>query len=249
MGRGARRFVEDLLNGRRPRPFAAAPQDVDELRAAITLRAAAPGADAPSGQFVADLHRRLAAASAAADQPLPDGGRMASAEGRPRATHERPAGSRRRFVWATSVAAAAAAVGGAVGAGFDRLLSSGGSQPADTASDRALKPNTGTWWTVATSRDLPEGGMRAFDLGTVIGFVRRIDGQVRAVSGVCTHQGCRLELDAPVRQLNCPCHRTVFTVGGEVVRSQLRTPPRPLPEIEVREVSGVVQIYAPPRSV
>jgi nitrite reductase/ring-hydroxylating ferredoxin subunit len=144
--------------------------------------------------------------------------------------------------------AGAATAGGAVGAGVDRLLS-GGNRSGRNGTERVLVPNSATWWTVATTRDLPEGGVRAFDLGTVIGFVQRSGGQVSALSGVCTHQGCRLALDAAVRQLTCPCHRTVFGLSGEVVHSQLRTPPRTLPEIEVREVSGVIQVLAPPRSL
>jgi cytochrome b6-f complex iron-sulfur subunit len=52
--RGSRRFVEDLLRGNRPRPFPAEQADVEELRTAITLRAARPGSGAPREQFVTD---------------------------------------------------------------------------------------------------------------------------------------------------------------------------------------------------
>ena len=86
--------------------------------------------------------------------------------------------------------------------------------------------------------------MRAFDLGAVVGFVARTDGVVGAVSGTCTHQGCRLTLDAPSRQLDCPCHMTVFAVDGELVKHQLPEPPAPLPQIETREVDGAVQVYS-----
>jgi len=279
MGRGARRYVADLLAGRRPRPFAATSEDADELRAAITLRAAAPGADAPDPAFVADLHRRLAAVAAddaRADTgtrlagaltqpptptptPAPAPGRASIAEavsaGEVAAGEPGPAfdgarraggGTRRRFVTVGSIAAAGTAAGAAVGAVVGRAISDDG-RSSTTAADNVLMPTTASWWTVATSQDLPEGGVRAFDLGTVSGFVRRTDGQIRAVSGVCTHQGCQLALDAAARRLACPCHRTVFALTGEVVHSQLRTPPRTLPEIQVREVSGKVQVLAPPR--
>jgi len=63
---------------------------------------------------------------------------------------------------------------------------------------------------------------------------------------VCTHLGCRLALDAAARQLNCPCHTTSFAVSGELLRHQLPVAPRPLPQLQVRELHGDVQVYAPP---
>jgi cytochrome b6-f complex iron-sulfur subunit len=59
-GRALRRYVEDLLHGRRPRGFAAAEDDVATLRTAITLRAARPGDDAPRTEFVDALQHQLA---------------------------------------------------------------------------------------------------------------------------------------------------------------------------------------------
>ena len=38
--------------------------------------------------------------------------------------------------------------------------------------------------------------------------------QLEAVSGVCTHQGCKLWLDAPESRLRCPCHSTSFSLEG-----------------------------------
>ena len=93
------------------------------------------------------------------------------------------------------------------------------------------------WQTVAASAELPEGAVRPFDLGTVAGFVHRIDGVVRAVSASCTHQGCRLTLDG-ARNLDCPCHTTVFALSGELIRHQLPVAPRSLPSFVTREVDG-----------
>ena len=80
----------------------------------------------------------------------------------------------------------------------------------------------------------------------MVGFVQRTDGVVRAVSGTCTHQGCRLLLDAAARRLNCPCHLTAFAVTGQLLTHQLPIAPDPLPQIATREVDGAVQVYAPP---
>ncbi|WP_055751775.1 Rieske (2Fe-2S) protein [Frankia sp. AvcI1] len=286
-GRGLRRFVEDLLGHRRPRRFDAGPQDAAALRAAITLRAARPGSDVPSEEFVARLHRRLAdqalsdqtssheaardqagPAWAASDRAASDSAASDRAAS-DRAASDRAAsgiaagggagagrrrGTRRRFVQVTSLAAGSAAIG----AGVDRAVGErgpGGGDRADPAvagpepaagPGGTLVPAAGIWRTVATTPDLPEGGVRAFDTGTVVGFVRRTGGRVRATSGICTHQGCRLALDPAQQRLNCPCHRMAFSLAGEVVNYKIRTPPRPLPSLIVREVDGVVQVYVPP---
>jgi nitrite reductase/ring-hydroxylating ferredoxin subunit len=121
--------------------------------------------------------------------------------------------------------------------------------PAPVASGDTggtITPDTGVWRPVVASAELPEGGVRAFDVGTLVGFVERTGGRLRAVSGVCTHQGCRLALEPAARELACPCHRTVFALTGTVVRSQLRTAPAVLPRLPVREIDGSVQVYAPP---
>ena len=239
-GRGARRFIDDLLSGRRPRAFPADKADetdVQELRTAITLRAARPGSGAPREEFVTELHRRLAAEQSG-DQS--DDGRVA-----------RIGGTRRRFVQGAAIAAAAAAVGVAV----DRTLITSGqdgtgggtnAQDGTEAVAQTLTPSVGDWRTVAASEELPDGAVRAFDLTSLVGFVQRTDGVVQAVSGTCTHLGCRLMLDAASRRLNCPCHRTAFAVDGELLTHELPVAPAPLPHIATREVNGAVQVYAPP---
>ncbi len=229
--RGARRFVADLLRGRRPRSFHADDADAARLRAAITLRAAQPGSATPREEFVTDLHDRLAAALASHDtagpQPVP----------RPEVND-----TRRRLVAATSIAAAAAVAGAVV----DHTVISRGPAQSGPGGQQTLIPTTGAWRTVSASADLTEGGVQGFDLGTVVGFVARTGGTLRAVSGVCTHLGCRLALDAAARQLDCPCHRTSFALSGKLLRAQLPVPPPALPQFEVREMHGEVQVYAPP---
>lgn len=219
---GVRRFVEDLLAGRRPRPFAAGPDDEQELRAAIALRAGSD--DGPGEDFVTTLHDRLAED-------------MAGQRTKP--------GSRRRFVQAASAAVAAAA---GVGVG-DVIGRSTASPPAPEAAPEAeptLRPDVGQWRAVVASAELPDGGVRAFDLGSINGFVTRTGGRLRAVSGECTHLGCRLSLDAPARRLDCPCHRASFALTGDVLRHELPISLRPLPSLPVRERGGAVEIYGPP---
>lgn len=87
--------------------------------------------------------------------------------------------------------------------------------------------------------------MLRFDLGTVTGFVRRTNGQVAAVSGACTHLGCQLNLAPSRKQLDCPCHGASFAVTGAVLNHRLPINLPPLPAFAVREMDGVIQVFAP----
>ncbi|BBZ45769.1 Rieske (2Fe-2S) protein [Mycobacterium parmense] len=224
---GLRRYVDDLLNGRRPKAFAADDFEAAQIRTAIELRAARIGdEDAPSQQFLAGLHRRLA------EQMTGTPAESAP----PRGT------TRRQVIVGTSAAAAAAAAAVAI----DRAVFDVGSPAPDVAGGE-LAPNDGVWQRVAASSDVPDGFMHPFDLGSVSGFVRRVDGKPQAVSGVCTHQGCRLWFDAPGNRLRCPCHTTSFSPVGEVLTHQLPIAPKPLPTLMVREIDGVIEVFAPRR--
>jgi nitrite reductase/ring-hydroxylating ferredoxin subunit len=222
--RTVRRFVEGLLRGQateraRPDDF-----EAEQMKTAIELRAARLGSDAPREEFVTDLHRRLA-------------GEMAEAE-----AHPRWAPRRREVVIGGSVAAASTAAGLVVGR---NLLAPPVTQQATPATQGELEPNAGTWQAVGASVDLPDGGALAFDLGPVNGFVHRTAANLEAVSGVCTHQGCKLWLDAPESRLRCPCHSTSFSLEGTTVTHQLPVAPPPLPKFQVREINGVIQVFAP----
>jgi cytochrome b6-f complex iron-sulfur subunit len=222
--RGVRRFVKDLLQQRRPHRFNADADDAAELRAAIALRAAGPD-NGPSESFVEELHQRLRS-------------ELEENESRP--------ASRRRFV-ASVAAASVVSVG--IGVAVDQAVTSQGDQGTDDTAggDQTVVPDSGEWRAVVAAKDLPEGGVRPFDLGTINGFVHRTDGQLRAVSGVCTHLGCKLALDPPKRQLNCPCHNAAFGVDGAVLHHRLPIALNPLPHLVVRESEGVVQVFVPSR--
>jgi Rieske Fe-S protein len=219
----SRRYIDDLLRGQRPKPFAADDFEAAQIRTAIDLRAARLGADAPRQEFLSELHRRLAAQVG--------GTPVDTSAGRPSTT--------RRQVMVGTTAAAAAAVA-AVAA--DRLLP--GDHAASDGGD--MTPISGSWQPVAASSDVvADGVMYPFENGSVIGFVRRVDGRPEAVSGICTHQGCRLWFDARGEQLRCPCHFTSFSPTGQVLAYQLPVSPAPLPQLQVREVNGAIEVFAP----
>ena len=229
--RGFRRYIDDLAAGRRPKPFEADDFEAEQIRTAIDLQAARMGADAPRQEFLADLHSRLAAQMEGEPEPTTNVRRL-------------PTATRRQVVVGTSAAAAAAVAAVAV----DRMVIRDDKTPDVTATGGELTPNEGSWQAVGKSSEIAEDGvMHPFEVGSVIGFVRRVDGQPEAVSGVCTHQGCRLWFDKPDTRLRCPCHSTSFSLAGETVTHQLPIAPAPLPRIQVRENHGVIEVYAPTR--
>ena len=230
--RTVRRFVEGLLRGQpteraRPDDF-----EAEQMKTAIELRATRLGSDAPREEFVTDLHRRLVA-------------EMAEEHGPVAQSRWAPRGTRRQVVIGTSVAAASAAAGLVVGRNLLAPTETGQAMPP---AQGELEPNAGTWRPVGASVDLPEGGALAFDLGSVNGFVHRTDAKLAAVSGVCTHQGCKLWLDAPESVLRCPCHSTSFSLEGATVTHQMPIAPPPLPKFQVREINGVIEVFAPTES-
>src|SRR5579875_1152603 len=218
--RKLRRYVDDLLRGRRPKPFRPDDFEAAQIRTAIDMQAARLGSDAPRQAFLTDLRDRLAAQlDGAAPRPMPNT-------------------TRRQVIVGTSAAATAAVAAVSV----DRSLIAH-QRPSEVAGP--LTPHAGQWMRVAASSEVPDGLMRPFDLGSVTGFVRRVDGKPQAVSGVCTHQGCRLWFDAPDDRLRCPCHSTSFSPTGQVLTHQLPIAPKPLPTLMVREHDGVIEVFAP----
>ncbi|MEZ0114092.1 cytochrome b6-f complex iron-sulfur subunit [Catenulispora sp. EB89] len=226
MKRPIDRYVDSLLRRRRPAPFAPTEDDIAVARAAIDLAAAAPDAQRPREAFVEDLRRRIADRQ---DAPQP-------AAALPAAHRNR---GRRRFLTATALTAT-----GVVAGVVADQAAVGPASPVTAEPD--LTPTVGTWQNVMSEADLAEGAVLSFDLGAVSGFVRRESGRVQAVSGFCTHQGCRLRLDTPHEQLACPCHGATFTLaGGPLVRPAGGSPLPALPRLPVRIDGGQIQVYAP----
>ncbi len=77
-------------------------------------------------------------------------------------------------------------------------------------------------------------------------FVQRISaGQTatsfHALSALCTHKGCPVAWQAPVKQFVCPCHGGKFDMSG---RNIAGPPPSPLTSLPVRVVKGIVLVSA-----
>ncbi|MDQ1434917.1 MAG: hypothetical protein QOF59_1733 [Actinomycetota bacterium] len=216
------RFVESLRRNRRPKPFTPGPDDVEAMRAAIELSNAQPGAALPRPEFVGDLHRRLAEQLNETDAP----DEIASARL-----------SRRRVISGIGAVAAAAVVGGVV----DRELVGSDSSPT-VPKAQELVPDEGVWQPVVSATSLGHGQVARFSTASTIGFVVNDNGNLSAISGVCTHQGCLLRHNEAFGRLDCPCHRASFSLQGDVLHQQFRQPLPPLPHIQLRETNGQIEI-------
>lgn len=76
--------------------------------------------------------------------------------------------------------------------------------------------------------DLPPGGALVYRRSR-IAVIRR-DEEIYALSLVCTHLGCTVNVTP--NNLVCPCHGSVFDRSGEVLKGPSN---RPLPRLEVQE--------------
>ena len=91
---------------------------------------------------------------------------------------------------------------------------------------------------VSVSRkELPAEGALVYREARVALF--NSDGELYALSLVCTHLGCTLSLTD--QGLACPCHGSLFDLKGNVVKGPAE---RPLPKMRVEERGGVIEVVA-----
>ena len=216
---------------RRGGPAAGEPEGLEQRREAIRVAGAQPGVLIPDEDFVARLHQRL--------RHEIDGTPHEQEAGGGRGDGSSPVRASRRRV----LQVAAGAVGAvALGAAGDRAVEGAGS-PA--GAEQALTPGSGTWTAVGPAATDSGSRAVAFTKAGVAGVVVADGGHLRAVSAVCTHQGCLLRLDARARQLNCPCHATSFALSGAVLHHEMPRAPAPLPQLAVRERNGRIEVLLP----
>jgi Rieske Fe-S protein len=125
------------------------------------------------------------------------------------------AATRRRFVACAGACAAGtlAACGGGGGSPAPASPSAPtGATPTPTPASEARVPLMGVGQTVAASIRLVGG------LVTPLAVTRTGESTVVAVSRVCTHESCTVDLPARSgASLDCPCHGSRFLVTGQVV--------------------------------
>ena len=213
------RFVDELLHGRRPHRFEASQEEAEAMTAAAGLSAARVGADVPDQAALDRIYQRLA-----------------------ETLDENTVVDRRlsRRAWLRTAGAAAAAV--VVGVGLDEVVrnrqESGGAGGSAT-----LLPDSGSWRPVAAVNEIPTGHAMQVSTASLDAVIINDAGTITAVSGVCTHLGCKLQPDDANRKLNCPCHQTAFSWSGKVLYYRLKAAPANLPQIPSRVNNGQVELY------
>jgi cytochrome b6-f complex iron-sulfur subunit len=218
-------FVDDLLHGRRPRRFKASPDEAEAMAAAAGLAAARVGTDLPDKAALDRIHRRLS-----------------------ETLDESPAVERKfsRRDWLRTAGTAAAAV--VIGVALDKVVTNqqqpgGPGGPSTAPGSATLLPDGGSWRPVAALTDVPVGHAIPVSTASVDAILVNDGGNITAVSGVCTHLGCKLQPDDANRKLNCPCHQTAFSWSGKVLYYRLKAEPANLPLIQSRVNNGAIELY------
>ena len=87
----------------------------------------------------------------------------------------------------------------------------------------------------AQAGELAPNSAKVFKFGAAPAIlVNTPEGNLVALTAVCTHLTCHVRFDAETRTLFCPCHNGRFDLGGNVLSGP---PPRPLEAFAVT-VSG-----------
>lgn len=98
---------------------------------------------------------------------------------------------------------------------------------------------------VASVTELRDRGFATFRFGSEPGMVVLVNERLHALSMVCTHLGCLVEWSPSRRQMVCPCHRSAFDLGGNVLQGPA---PRPLRAFDVSIQGDRVLVRRPGRS-
>lgn len=212
------RYIKALIADRRP-PRSPAEDDAGAMQVAARLRAAHPGGADPSPAFVDHLARQLREAGEHEPGWVDNGIQ------------------RRRFL-AGGIAAVAASV--AVGVGAERIREVLSEPQTGTGP---IVPYLSAWVKVATLDDVQPGKIKQFSAGGIQGVVFTLEGEVRGLSAVCTHQGCTLVPEPAAGKLVCPCHPMSFSLTGDANPGDYRL--NPLPTVQTRLTGSNVEVLVP----
>lgn len=138
-----------------------------------------------------------------------------------------PKGERRREFLGSSIAGTATVLGVTSAYPIVRFLT-----PRDEASQRAATAGEAEKFFPGTSKTVLLGDRPVL-------VIRLEDGSFRAFSAVCTHLQCVVAYSTQNKQIECPCHRGVYSLEGQNIAGP---PPKPLQAFAVHVLNGVVTI-------
>src|SRR5258708_683914 len=161
-----------------------------------------------------------------------------------RCSHDRLAGRSRRPLRRRSAARPQAAL--VSGVGLDEVATRQGKapdQPGGGGGSTVLMPDGGAWKPVASVTQLPAGHAMTVSTGAIDAVIVNEGGSISAVSGICTHLGCRLQPDDAGKKLDCPCHQTAFGWTRKVLYYRLKAEPANLPKIPSRVNGDQIELF------
>jgi len=138
-----------------------------------------------------------------------------------------PKGGDRRDFLGTSIAGTATALGVMSAYPVVRFLT-----PRDEASERIANAGEAEKFFPGTAKTVLLGDRPVL-------VIRLDDGTFRAFSAVCTHLQCVVAYSTQNKQIECPCHRGVYSLEGQNIAGP---PPRPLDAFVVHVLNGIVTI-------
>jgi Rieske Fe-S protein len=146
-------------------------------------------------------------------------------------------GPTRRETMRVAGLAGAAAVGaaGLAGCGSD---AQDAARNAESAADSAASAVGSAASDAIQTADVPVGGGMVVEALKVV-VTQPTDGDYKAFSAVCTHQGCLVD-SVENGVIGCPCHGSQFDIAtGDVVQGPAT---KPLPEKQVTVSDGGISV-------
>ncbi len=93
---------------------------------------------------------------------------------------------------------------------------------------------------VIPEQEVPVGGAKFFEYaGSTAVLVREHDGDLVALSAVCTHLGCIVQWEKEKQGFICPCHAGLYTAEGAVISGP---PPKPLAKLPFVVANGIITV-------
>jgi Rieske Fe-S protein len=111
----------------------------------------------------------------------------------------------------------------------------GGNEGGDNGGTGST-PTAAAGGTLGALTDIPVGGAKFFEAQKMV-VTQPTDGQVKAFSTICTHQGCAIN-KVENGLLRCPCHQSGFRIADGSVESG--PAPKPLNSVNVKVDNGQV---------
>jgi nitrite reductase/ring-hydroxylating ferredoxin subunit len=211
------RQIDDMLADHAPKPFVAEDDEEREvIEMSARLRMLRPGVALPRRRYVRAIYGTLS-----------------------RVLNPKPRFSRRGVVFGS----AGGLVAG-IAAGLGISMSTRGQRAAWRLPWNPPEPDLSGWLAVARLQDVPQGGTLAFTSKAFSGYVMRTGDQLTALSAICNHMQCRVDVKPDGTGFVCSCDGAMFDHTGKFVSPNYATSggPKPLSALEVRVNDDMVYV-------